>query len=360
MKYLTILLLFGVQLSFAQSPSLTRIVDEIDYQEDTLRAVFDWMADNIKYDVAKLKKLEKGVNFYKKGNYKSTQEYKADLLEKVIKRKKGVCDDYTLLFHSIVSELGYTSYIIEGVTKDQNGNVRRRTGHSWNAVKVDGEWKLFDPTWGSGYVNDKRRFVQKYFERWYDVDPEEMQKTHLPYDPIWQLSTSPITYKEFENGQIGNTGSGNFDFANLITEYLSKEEKEQKMNILVRSRENGGSIRPIQNYRKHLENKINYLNELESAQSIQSTMEVFRETSDMFGEYIQAKNQRFRGAIWTKEHAKIQLDKMENDLATCIESFQSIKINDPSSQNALKSFVKNAKELVARVQKEKKYLNSRL
>ena len=114
MKYITIFFLLITQLGFGQSKSLQRVIDKIEYQQDTLRAVFDWVTDNVRYDVAKLKKLEKGYNPYKEGNYKSTKEFKADLLEKVIRRKKGVCDDYTLLFHSIVSELGYTSYIVQG------------------------------------------------------------------------------------------------------------------------------------------------------------------------------------------------------------------------------------------------------
>jgi hypothetical protein len=87
MKYLTILFLFIVQLSFAQSKSVTRIIDQIEYQNDTLISVYNWVTDNIKYDVGKLKKLEKGVNLYKKRKFKNPNEYRAYLLEQVIKKK---------------------------------------------------------------------------------------------------------------------------------------------------------------------------------------------------------------------------------------------------------------------------------
>ena len=46
------------QLSFGQSKALSGVMNKIDYQNDTLKAVYDWVADNIKYDVAKLKQSE--------------------------------------------------------------------------------------------------------------------------------------------------------------------------------------------------------------------------------------------------------------------------------------------------------------
>ena len=67
MKYITLLfILFSFQ-GFSQSQSLTKVMGQIEYQNDTLLAVFDWVTDNIKYDVKKVEDLKKGVNFYEKG-----------------------------------------------------------------------------------------------------------------------------------------------------------------------------------------------------------------------------------------------------------------------------------------------------
>ncbi len=48
--------------------------------------------------------------------------------------------------------------------------------------KIDGEWKLYDPTWGAGNVKDGKRFIKNYNKEWYDVSPGEMIKTHMPFD----------------------------------------------------------------------------------------------------------------------------------------------------------------------------------
>ncbi len=352
MKYITILLLFISQLSFGQSASLTKIVDQIDYQTDTLKAVYDWITDNIKYDVKKLKELEKGVNFFEKGKYKSTAVYKADQLEKVIKKKKGVCDDYTLLFDAIVTELGYTSYIVEGITKGRKGKVNKNISHSWNAVKDNGTWKLYDPTWGAGYVKEHKKFVKKYFGEWYDVNPEEMKERHLPFDPIWQLSDNPISYKEFENGTITDEVDAIFDYEELITAHLQKSKKEQMTDELARSELNGGNIKPIKKRRKHLQNKISFTD-------IPEIIESCRASSEQFSEYLkEGKNKRFRGEKWTMEYSKKTLEGIKEQLLHSVDAFRNVKAKDTKSKKTFKKNINLSKKLLKHVEKELDFLSS--
>ncbi len=354
MKYIAFLSLFIVNTSFAQSKSLNRIIDKIDYQNDTIQAVYDWVTDNIKYDVAKLKDLEKGVNFYKKGKYKNTKEYKADLLEKVIKRKKGVCDDYTLLFDAIVRDLGYTSHIVDGVTKNKKGKVSKSIGHSWNAVKVNGEWKLYDPTWGAGYVKDNKKFVKKYFEQWYDVNPEIMKDRHLPYDPIWQLSENPITYKEFEKSIQPTATETPYDYKGIIVAHFLKSKKEQFIDELNRSELNGGKIKPIKNRRKFLQSKI-------SSNDIPSIIENCRVSSELLNEYYnEGKNKRFKDEKWTLEYSKNTLMDIKEQLQESIVAFGNVKMKDSKSKRAFKKNITQSKKMIKRVDKELEYLNSKL
>ena len=72
-------------------------MNQIVIEEDTVLSVYNWITDNISYDVANLDDL---TDRSKRSNIKSTKseaERKQAKLEKVIKQKKGVCEDYSLL-----------------------------------------------------------------------------------------------------------------------------------------------------------------------------------------------------------------------------------------------------------------------
>lgn len=359
MKYLAILLLFIAQFSFAQNKSVSKIIDQIEFQNDTLLAVYNWMTDNIKYDVGKVKKLEKGVDFYKKGNFKNPEEYSAFLLEEVIKKKKGVCDDYTLLFNSIVTEMGYTAHIVRGVTKDDKGRVRNEVGHSWNAVKVNGVWKLFDPTWGAGYVDDRRKFVKNYSDIWYDVEPDKMIETHFPYDMIWQLSENPSSYTEFAKGKTAVAKETAYNFEELIASHLEKDEKGQLIDELERSKSNGGHIKPIKKRRAFLQKRIDNYDRNSNADLIQNTLNDCRDNSMQFGEYINAKNQRFKGKKWTVEYSIQTLEAMQPQLQESINTLKSIDVNDSKSKKIFKKYIAQTEDLLKRVQKELVFLGGK-
>lgn len=144
----------------------------------------------------------------------------------MVKHRKGVCEDYSLLFDAIVRELGFASYVIEGYTKNGDGRANRSLGHTWNAVKVNSRWKLYDPTWGAGYVENEKKFVKSYNQEWYDVDSEEMIKTHMPLDPIWQLSNSPMSYESFERNLSNIESEVKFDYEELIQKHGEKDKKQ--------------------------------------------------------------------------------------------------------------------------------------
>ena len=361
MKYLTILFLLIAQLSFGQSKSLTKVINQIDYQNDTIQAVFDWVTDNIKYDVAKLKKSKKEKSSFKKGKHKNVAEYKADKLEKVIKKKKGVCQDYSDLFDAIVSELGYTSIVIAGVTKDFKGNVRSSGGHTWNAVKVNNEWKLFDPTWGAGIVKNKKRFVKKYSPQWYDVNPEEMKKRHFPFDPMWQLSENPMTYQEFKKGIQSDEINVPYDYKGMIETHFNKGGKEQLEDELSRSELNGGNIQPILKRRKTLKRKIEFYGVSSNRDLIKSTVQNCRESSDLFGEYIrEAKNKNFKGKKWTLEYSHSAMLEIQDQVTESIATFESIDVKDSKNKKSFKKYISQSKSLLEKIEKELVYLDGKM
>ena len=127
-------------------------------EKDKARAIFIWIASNIQYDIDNMF----AINFY---------EPKAEKIAKPLKTRKGICENYAALFTDICSKSGIKSYLIEGYTK-QNG-FTDYIPHAWCAAKIDSNWFMFDPTWGSGYVNNGK-FYRKINNDYYKVNPLQL------------------------------------------------------------------------------------------------------------------------------------------------------------------------------------------
>jgi transglutaminase/protease-like cytokinesis protein 3 len=82
--------------------------------------------------------------------------------------------------------------------------------HAWCASKIDNQWYIFDPTWGSGFVNNGK-FVNAFDDRYFKSS--EIIASHMPFDYMWQFLTYPISNQEFYNGSTGvDKSKKRFDF----------------------------------------------------------------------------------------------------------------------------------------------------
>jgi len=360
MKKLTILLLFLSQICIAQTTITSKTVGIIEFNQDTVQSVFVWVADNIKYDVKKLEQIKKDNKSKKKSKFKTDEERKKDMLKKVVKRKRGVCEDYALLFDEIVREFGYESYIVSGYTKNEKGKVGKTIGHAWNVVKVDGTWRLFDATWAAGYVNEKNRFEKKYNEEWYNVSAEEMLKTHLPYDPMFQLSANPMSYKEFEKKVSQLETGGDYNFNELIQNHFAKGEKEQMQDKSKRSEEMGSGIRLVTKWRKTLKKNINIHGVTSQPELINQMNDNLETVTKLFNEHIDARNKNFRGKKRTIEKSKEKLEKSKELLTLVIETFKGIEVEDKKVVRALNKTIKYSEKLLKRVNDELDFVNERI
>ena len=70
--------------------------------------------------------------------------------------------------------------------------------HAWNAVKVRGEWKLLDCTWGAGALNERGEYVPAFDSFYFFTPPEQFIYSHFPNDSRWQLMAEPLTRQAFE------------------------------------------------------------------------------------------------------------------------------------------------------------------
>jgi len=149
------------------------------------RAIYIWVVCNVQYDIDNMF----AINFYEK---------KEDKISKPLKTKKGICENYASLFTDICLKSGLKSYVIEGYTI-QNG-FADYIPHAWSATLIDSSWYLFDPTWGSGYV-EGGRFHTKINNDYFKVAPSSLISSHMPFDYLWQFLNYPITNQEFYEGK---------------------------------------------------------------------------------------------------------------------------------------------------------------
>ena len=124
---------------------------------------------------------------------------------------------------------GLACVVVSGVTKNGSYVVgerrlrrKRERRAQWNAVLVDGEWRLLDVLWAScalvrrrvagwalidvdgerlaGDQEDDSPGEKRYHnnEFFFLTDPDQFVCTHLPDDPDWQLLPQPLFAQQFE------------------------------------------------------------------------------------------------------------------------------------------------------------------
>jgi hypothetical protein len=152
--------------------------------DEKARAIFRWIADNISYDV-------EGY-FSKRASAKSGD---------VLQSRSSVCAGYSSLFEALGRKAGLEVVTITGFGKGFSYNpgdpLTDESKHAWNAVKIDGQWKLIDCTWGAGKVDVERRYRKEFEPYYFLAKPEEFIFRHFPSDAKWQLLPADVSLRQF-------------------------------------------------------------------------------------------------------------------------------------------------------------------
>ncbi|MEM4368499.1 MAG: transglutaminase-like domain-containing protein, partial [Candidatus Anstonellales archaeon] len=98
---------------------------------------------NATNDFEKIALLTKFVNeFVKYDISQSGKEYSA---KEIVKLKKGVCAEYSILFATLARALGYPTRFVIGHTYDES--TQNFQYHAWNEVLLGNTWIPVDATW---------------------------------------------------------------------------------------------------------------------------------------------------------------------------------------------------------------------
>ncbi|MEZ4798243.1 MAG: transglutaminase domain-containing protein [Flavobacteriales bacterium] len=186
---------------------------------EKVRAIYIWVTTHISYD-----------HSYKKN------KPECSALNTLIK-KKSVCEGFARLFNELCSEAGFSAEFISGYGKEFSNRKKRLTKnelHAWNAVFIDGEWKLFDVTWGAtghSVYKQKNKIYSKFDDFWFATDPHFFLLYHFPNEDRWQLIPNKITQKDFKSLPTVRDSFQrlNFSSSDIISYYQSDIKHVQPM-----------------------------------------------------------------------------------------------------------------------------------
>lgn len=154
---------------------------------DKARAIFRWVADRVSYDI-------EGLISGKIGDTKA---------EAVLKSRRSVCEGYANLYEKLAKIAGLDVAKVRGYAKGAGFNPgdsfqKDSLSHAWNAVKIDGDWKLLDATWGAGAVNGGK-YEKRFNEFYFLTPPEQLAFSHFPREKEWTLvKDNPFTEDDFK------------------------------------------------------------------------------------------------------------------------------------------------------------------
>ncbi|MFA9372464.1 MAG: transglutaminase domain-containing protein [Labilibaculum antarcticum] len=191
----------------SKSSSYEELADKVrtDFttDEDRAKAAFAWIAMNIEYKTKGIEKIQKIRFSYTSEEDLQAQkdQFRRELALKTIKSRKALCEGYATLYQEICGLLNIECVLIPGTAKrfiSEIGKSNLPSNHAWNAVKINGKWKLVDVTWAAGSVDyAKMEFHKEYTPAYFDSDPKEFAMKHYPDNQEWLLLDSPFTRAEF-------------------------------------------------------------------------------------------------------------------------------------------------------------------
>ena len=157
---------------------------------DKVRAIYDWIAYNISYDI---KTAKNG------GSEKNTST-------EVLLYRKATGAGYANLFQDMCSSAGIRCLTADGFVKfgiDQINDTKTEINHSWAVVQLGQSpeaWYYADPCWGSGYTDPEfKNFTKAFNADYFFADLTIFNLQHYPDNIAWQLGPGPKNKKDFFN-----------------------------------------------------------------------------------------------------------------------------------------------------------------
>ena len=313
------------------------VKQNFDSDRKKLRAVYVWVASNIKYDTDSANVINMGLDPDAK-------------VTAALRRRRGVCENYAAIFNDICLRSGLTSFVVDGYTK-QNGFVDK-TGHSWCAVFIDNTWLLCDPTWDEGSGNTKYFLVQ----------PSEMIETHMPFDPLWQLLNYPVSHQMFYTGNIFPDKKQPFiNYADSVIAYIKMDSMQRLRSTAFRIEQNGLYNNMVKNRHEQTKMNIEIIREDKDVDLYNSAVADLNAATATYNNFVEYRNKQFTPAI-TDNALQALLDGIDAKLSSAHKKLDEIAKTEASFKFSTDGIRDKLNALAVRVKEQniflKTYLNT--
>ncbi|MBW8684213.1 transglutaminase domain-containing protein [Chitinophaga rhizophila] len=317
-------------------------------QREFVRQLYSWIVWIISYDV---------TNMYKPDYYKDT----LDAANKTLATKAGVCQGYANLYYLTCKEAGIPVQLIGGYTKTQ-GRIDNAS-HAWVAVRLDTTWYMTDPTWGAGVVNNNK-FLRKPVESYYLVSPAAFIRTHMPFDPLWQLLDHPVRNEEFrDNNWAAAAGRGVYNYKDSVAAYNNMGDDLLKYRLVV-SRIEGAGItnQMISHELMYFKNLVRFIEDNRKVAAQNRQIDDFNTSSskynravNLFNDFVQYKNNQFRPAKSDQE-IKDMVAAISKKLAESRNGLAGLDRNEPALKRNIAELEESLAGLEKRVVEEQAFV----
>lgn len=306
---------------------------------EKVRSIFIFITHAIEYDVNKRV-------FFARINNDTTQTATYTL-----RKRKAVCEGYANLFKELCLNAGIKSEFIGGYARNEGEYISYP--HAWNTAFINGEWKLFDPTWAAGGVNSQtKKFTRKYDDAYFMISPQKLIKTHYPDDPMWQLMAKPVTRDLFEKKSTALETS--FNFKDTISAHYSLDSNSRTINELSRmisfDPDNDIFRQQLNQFNENTEvDKMNKANELS-----QSGIDLLNDCAHFINDAKRKRNTKIMN-----ENEKFLLDHInlsEQKIKDAIELYKQCKPSLPQNKMTVQNNINTMKQNLDAIDNNRKYL----
>ena len=299
---------------------------------EKVRAIYAWVTTNIRYS--------KDSMYYFRG-WGADPETK---MAGILRRRRGVCENYAALFATLVSKCGVPVFLVSGYTKIF-GYVNWN-GHGWCAVFIENQWRLCDPTWDEGF---------KTTTQYYLADPAMFIETHMPFDPLWQLLEHPITHKEFQKG-IGFSKKATvvFHYGDSVNNHLLLDTLQQMQATSRRMQKAGIDNENLKTWLAYNDMKIAIVNQESDMDAFNSAVADRNKARALYNDIVQYRNNKLSPARLAGEIQSV-FNTIDSLLAKGIKKIDTIGRvveNYQYDTDTLKSSIEN---LVVKLEQQKDY-----
>ena len=301
---------------------------------EKVRAIYTWVTTNIRYS--------KDSMYYFRG-WGADPETK---MAAILRRRRGVCENYAALFANLVSKCGVPVFVVSGYTKIA-GNVNWN-GHGWCAVFIENQWRLCDPTWDEGF---------KTTTQYYLADPAMFIETHMPFDPLWQLLEHPITHKEFQKGiGFSKRETDVFHYADSVKSHLLLDTLQQMQATSRRMQKAGIDNENLKTWLAYNEMKIAIVNQESDMDAFNSAVADRNKARALYNDIVQYRNNKFTPARPAGEIQSV-LKTIDSRLAIGLKKIDTIGRIVENYQYDTDSLKSSIESLAARLKQQKDFFN---